>query len=301
MDLPDLKPLKDAFTQSSSFLVVTPASANLDTLAAALSLYLSLKDAGKSVIIANPKPPLNEHSRLVGIDQVTQKLGHRNLVISFDYVQDAIEKVSYNVEGKKFNLVIQPKEGNPPLDPQSVNYSYEGSDAQVIFILGAKSLPELGDLYLTEKAVFDKALLVNLDNQTANAKFAAVNILDNQALSLSQLVLELVRELNLKLTPDIANNLFQGLESATQNFQHPQVNADIFETAALLLRSGATRTPSPTAAQTQQNQEFKHVLKQLQPMPPQVSQANPPASSDTPDIPSPDWLKPKIYQGSTRV
>src|SRR3989344_7827180 len=123
----DLKPLVEAFGSAKSLLVVTPGSANLDITAAALGLGVALKEAGKNVIMGSTGKPVVEQSRLVGIDQVAQKLGNRNLVISFEYIQDAIEKVSYNVEGKKFNLVIQHKEGGRSLDPTNVSYAYEGS------------------------------------------------------------------------------------------------------------------------------------------------------------------------------
>lgn len=278
----DLKPLVEAFGSAKSLLVVTPGSANLDITAAALGLGVALKEAGKSVIMGSTGQPVVEQSRLVGIDQLAQKLGNRNLVISFEYIQDAIEKVSYNVEGKKFNLVIQPKEGARPLDPASVSYAYEGSDAEIIFVVGAKNLAELGNLYLTEKAVFDKAMVVNIDNQPGNSRYGQVNLVDNLAPSVSQLVVRLLQSLGVKLAADAARNLMQGLEAATQKFQHPGVGAETFETAAALLRAGASRAEVTTVQQQTQTTEFSQVLEQLQP--------------------SPDWLKPpKVYSGSSEV
>lgn len=278
----DLKPLVEAFGSAKSLLVVTPGSANLDITAAALGLGVALKEAGKNVIMGSTGQPVVEQSRLVGIDQLAQKLGNRNLVISFEYIQDAIEKVSYNVEGKKFNLVIQPKEGARPLDPASVSYAYEGSDAEIIFVVGAKNLAELGNLYLTEKAVFDKAMVVNIDNQPGNSRYGQVNLVDNLAPSVSQLVVRLLQSLGVKLAADAARNLMQGLEAATQKFQHPGVGAETFETAAMLLRAGASRAEVDSVQQQTQTTEFSQVLEQLQP--------------------SPDWLKPpKVYSGSSEV
>ena len=277
----DLKPLVEAFGSAKSLLIVTPGSANLDTMAAASGLFVALKQADKNVIMGSTGKPVVEQSQLVGIDQVAQSFGNRNLVISFDYIQDAIEKVSYNVEGKKFNLVIQPKEGAKPLDPASVSYAYEGSDAEIIFVIGAKNLAELGNLYLTEKAVFDKAMVVNIDNQPGNSRYGQVNWVDNLTPSVSQLVVRLLQSLG-KLAADAARNLMQGLEAATQKFQHPGVGAETFEAAAMLLRAGASRAEVATVQQQTQATEFSQVLEQLQP--------------------SPDWLKPpKVYSGSSEV
>src|SRR3989344_8470115 len=206
----DLKPLVEAFGSAKSLLIVTPGSANLDTMAAASGLFVALKQADKNVIMGSTGKPVVEQSQLVGIDQVAQSFGNRNLVISFDYIQDAIEKVSYNVEGKKFNLVIQPKEGGRSLDPTNVSYAYEGSDAQIIFVVGAKSLAELGNVYLTEKAVFDKAMIVNIDIQPGNSRYGQVNVVDNLNPSVAQLVARLIIDLGLKLSADSSTNLMQG-------------------------------------------------------------------------------------------
>lgn len=276
----DIKPLQEAWAKTQSLLIITPGNSSLDAWAASLGLYLAIQESGKSTIVASSGQPLVAQANLVGIDQVTSKLGNRNLVISFDYIQDSIEKVSYNVEGKKFNLVIQPKEGTKPLDPTSVNYNYEGSDAQIVFVVAAKTLAELGDLYLTGKKVFDQSLLVNLDNQTGNSKYGQVNLVEPLAISLSGLVLNLIQTLGLPLSPDTANNLWQGLEAATQKFQHPNLTADTFEAAATLIRAGAKRSAP------------------LSP-PPAVKPFIP---TETPISPSSDWLKPpKIYRGSDEV
>ena len=109
-------------------------------------------------MIGSPSKMRVEHSRLVGIDKISEKIGNRNLIISFDYKEDSIEKVSYNVEGEKFNLVIQPRSGYPPLDKSSVDFSYEGIDADVIFVIGAQKLEDLGAIYDKERQAFSRFL-----------------------------------------------------------------------------------------------------------------------------------------------
>ena len=297
-EVTDIKPLQEAFGTARSILVVVPGAANLDVMAGALGLFTALKEAGKSVIVASDSQAKVEFSRLVGIDQLTGKLGNRNLVISFDYIQDAIEKVSYNVEGKKFNLVIQPKEGGRSLDPTNVSYAYEGSDAQIIFVVGAKSLAELGNVYLTEKAVFDKAMIVNIDTQPGNSRYGQVNVVDNLNPSVAQLVARLIIDLGLELSADSATNLMQGLEAATQKFQHPGVGADTFEMAANLLRSGASRQAQESKQQQAAADQFGQVLEQLRP----AAKLPPLEPAEEVPVASPDWLKPpKIYSGSTRI
>lgn len=237
-----LEEIKKALDNAKSVFVLIPRNPSLDSTAAALALYLVLKETEKSVAIGCPTKMRVEYNRLVGIDQISDKVGNRNLTISFDYKEDSIEKVSYNVEGGRFNLVIQPKSGYPPLDSKSVEFSYEGIEAQVIFVIGAQRLEDLGELYAKEREAFGKATVINIDRAQANTKFGQVNLVEPSSISISELMFSLIKQLGLKMDMDVAGNLLKGIEMQTQNFQAPFTGPDTFEVAAQLLRSGARRT-----------------------------------------------------------
>lgn len=234
--------IKKALDESKSVFVLIPQNPSLDTTAAALSLFLSLQEAGKNAMIGSPSKMQVELSRLVGIDKVTDKVGNRNLIISFDYKEDSIEKVSYNVEGEKFNLVIQPRAGYPPLNKDSVAFSYEGIDADLIFIIGAQKLENLGQLYEKERQAFTQSTTVNIDRATANSKFGKINLIDSKAASISEIMFTIMKQLSLPMNVDIAGNLLKGIEAQTQNFQAPFTSAQTFEAVAELMRAGAKRS-----------------------------------------------------------
>lgn len=233
---------------AKSVFVLLPQNPSFDATAAALALFLSLKQAGKGVFIGSPTKMRVEFSALVGIDRISDKIGNRNLIISFDYAEDAIEKVSYNVEEGRFNLVIEPKSGRPPLDSKKVSFSYEGIETPLIFIVGAKRLEDLGALYEKERQAFNEITVVNIDRATANSKFGQINLVNQEAASLSEIIFQLLKNLNLPLNIDISENLLKGIEAQTQNLQAPFAGPDTFETIAQLMRAGAKRTP---AVQTQ--------------------------------------------------
>lgn len=236
--------VKEKLATTKSIFIFISQNANLDATAAALALYLSLIESGKSVMIGSSGEVRVEHSRLVGVDKITDKIGNRNLVITFDYQEDSIDKVSYNVEGKKFNLVIEPRQNQSPLDKNSVEFSYEGLDADLIFVIGAQKLEALGALYEKERQAFSKATIVNIDKITTNTKFGQINIIDPKSPSISELVFQTIKNLALPITIDIAGNVLKGVEAQTQNLQAPFVGAKTFETVAELMRTGAKRSTS---------------------------------------------------------
>jgi nanoRNase/pAp phosphatase (c-di-AMP/oligoRNAs hydrolase) len=289
--------IKKVLDPAKSVFVLLPQNPNLDAAAAALSLFLSLKEAGKNTFIGSPTKMRVEFSTLVGIDRVSDKIGNRNLIISFDYAEDAIEKVSYNVEEGKFNLVIEPKSEHPPLDSKKVNFSYEGIEAPLIFIVGAKKLEDLGALYEKDRQAFNQTSIVNVDRATTNTKFGQINLVNSGAAALSEIIYKLLKNLNLPLNIDIAGNLLKGIEVQTQNLQAPFASPDTFETVAQLMRAGAKRTPS---VQTQARPWTTRPPTAQMPRPgistPQKSAPQPQPQPQPPTPPTPQTPPPTATQ-----
>lgn len=274
-----LTQIREALTPAQTIFVALPQRLNLDKAAAGLSLYLSLKKAKKEVSIFSPKTITVEFSSLVGADQIKQKIKGRNLVISFDYVEDSIEKVSYHIENNKFNLVIQPKEGFLPLSTEKIDYSYSGNQANLIFSIGAESFSDLGEVYFQNKKTFGEGKTVSLNIRPTNKPFADVDLFDPRASSYSEMITLMLSRLNLPIDGDIAANLLSGIQRATAGFSLAKAGPAAFEAAAFCLRAGA-KTPKKDV--------------RLKPMPAKISAKKKPE-------PSPDWLEPKIYKGNTLV
>lgn len=208
--------LKDA----ASVVILLPKNPSFEQVASGLALHLSLERAGKNVEIACPSDMLVEANRLVGVQRVKTKLTGKNLIISFDYVKDAIEKVSYNVDNGKFNLVVVPKNSHAPLDHDSVSYSYSGMSGDLVVLIGTRDINDVKEMLPAGE---------NLQN--------ALALVSSQDRALSSEVALLIASLNITPDIDIANNLFSGLIRETDNFQ--KASAIDFETAAALVRAGA--------------------------------------------------------------
>ena len=255
---------------AQAILVVLPLDLNSDKVAAGLSLYLSLKKAGKQVSVVCSTSMTVEYSSLVGVDKIASKIKGKNLTVSFDYIEDAIEKVSYNIENNKFNLVIQPKEGLAPISTDKVEYSYSGGQADLVFIIGDTDKKDLGKIYEENKKLFDQVKIVNISEPEAACS--------------SELVAKLLAQLQLPVDADIATNLLKGIEETTKIFSATKAGAGTLEAAVFCLRAGGKKP----------GQAGKKIS--LEPMAEEVSAKKPPEEK-----PQPDWLAPKIYKGNTLI
>lgn len=280
-----LDALKAKIEEVNSILITFPSTPNSDSVAASLALYLSLKQAGKNVHVISSDSPIVRDSSLVGIDKIKTEVGGNNLVITLNVPEDRVDKVTSNTEGGHLNLIINPREGTNPITEKDIVFSYSGAVADLILVVGAADLKDVGALYEKELELFSKSPVANISNQVGN--FGTINITDPSS-SNSELVTALLKELGLNLDIDIANNLMSGIESATNGLSSPNMTADTFEALAVLYRAGARRqTPTIPA------KEAKIVANM-----PIVDDVTTSAPVEESLSPQPDWLKPKIFKGS---
>jgi len=226
--------------QSKSLLIFLPQNSPLDSLAAGLGLYLSLKAAKKNVQIGCPTPISVSFNRLFGVDKVSDKIGSRNLVISFPHIKESIEEVSTYIENQTFNVVISPQKGAQPLNSDKVAFSRQGIEAEVMVVIGARKLEDLGSFYTDGREAFSRAQIICVANYPNGTPFGTINLVDAQISSCSEVIARLLRKEGFSVKGDIATNLVAGIESATNNLQF-KTTAESFEIIAWLMRQGGKR------------------------------------------------------------
>lgn len=248
----DLSALAAVYSKAQSALVFIHPQATYDAVAAGLSLRLALTEAGKSCEVICEEPMRVEFSRLIDIDRVLTEAGNRDLVISFAYTEEQVDKVSYNVDedSKRFELVISPKSGGQPLDPSTIDFRRTGLSADIIFLFGYHSFAELGAVYEKEKYTIDSAYTIAV-TQNKIAGFAKLHLtLQPEHLSYSELVYFIIRQLQVaEIKDDLATNILSGMEYATDRFGQTTLSPRTFETVANLMRRGAQRDPANPAFQ----------------------------------------------------
>ncbi len=225
--------------------ICLPNNPTLDAVAAGTALYMGLSSLGKSVGLAC-EGIINPDFGLLHQDKAQNALiaDGNNLVVSFPYQEGSVDKVTYNISSDTFNLIIQPREGSPRLDPNKVNFSYSGGRPEVIITVYAPTLNSLGSLYTANSDQFTGVDIINIDRHFTNGNFGTINVVDKKSPSMSEMALALLNELKVNLDKDMATNLYAGIAAATNNFTAHSVSAETFESIALLLKSGAVKKPA---------------------------------------------------------
>ncbi|MEP7335152.1 MAG: bifunctional oligoribonuclease/PAP phosphatase NrnA [Actinomycetota bacterium] len=82
-------------------------------------------------------------------------------------------------------------------------------------------------------------LVVDIDHHHDNSRFGDVNVIDAKASSTGELLRDLFRELDIKLTPEIAEALYIALVTDTGRFQYTNTTPKSLRLAAELVEAGA--------------------------------------------------------------
>lgn len=327
MDLTEnVAKVKELLDKSTDILIATHEHPTADSVGSALALMLGLTGLGKKVTLVCPDPMTVALSNFIGVDKFKTELNKKNFIISLDYVDGSIEKVSYNIEGDKFNLVIEPRDGFDAFTEDKVHFTHAGSAAQLIFTVDTIHLGGLRKLYEGDKELFAGRSIVNIDRHPNNTHYGQINLVDTAVSTTAEITAKLLSGLEVQLTPDMATNLMNAVYQATSNFTSFVLTPSAFEVAAVCLKAGGKRfsvTPSEevpggseTAVpqkprfQTSQNHGGVQVKYPVQPQPqpqsytPQVKPVPNPIPSATSPAPAAtpapeDWLKPKIFKSSS--
>lgn len=231
--------LKTALQQAQNVQIVVP-NLSVDGIASALALGMTLKKANKQVAVYCPQTPDANYSKLAGMDLLTDTSAiAKDLTISVDFPLDQIEKVSYNDDGGKLNLVVQTKPGSPKVETEKISIQNQNGPSFDLTIL-------LGDpTALGEKSIVLQASPVALITPAQTETTYAYTILDPEA-PFSEIFSFLIPMLGYELDIDPSKNLLVALRVATQGFSI-NISPESFEAAGICLRAsqlGMEQTPA---------------------------------------------------------
>lgn len=233
--------------QNQEVGIIIGSHQNLDTYAASLALFASLKAAGKKVQIISKKAPTVEVSGLVGIDKVKEGFStgsNSKLVISLPYIKGEVEKVLFteypnpqNPTNINFHLTAAAGKSITPFDLSEVKLMWDGgSSPSLVITVGVGSIDEL-------QGIVDQnsSKIVNIDNYQGNTHFGDVIMVDNAFSSLSEISGKIIKDLNLPQDVDTAQNILDGVLFATKNFTKPNTSPFAFESVSSAMYAGAKR------------------------------------------------------------
>jgi phosphoesterase RecJ-like protein len=97
---------------------------------------------------------------------------------------------------------------------------------------------ESGDLSRTGVAGLEGGFIINIDHHVGNTMFGAVNWFDLSAAACGEMVFDLVRELGVPLTHDIAVHVYVAILTDTGSFHYSNITPRTFEISRLCVEAG---------------------------------------------------------------
>lgn len=254
--------LKNLLPTAKSILIAIPANADIDRLAGALSLFLTLEALGKQVAIVSDDAVKVAQSHLFGVDHIQSNLPPTdggNLTITLEGVAasdgtvPALEKLDWFAENSNLNLVFHVIPGQT-FQPAKIVPKYQGSGFNLIFVVGAVNLNALGNIYNANQQAFSGTHIVNIDIQSANTSFGQTNVLDPNTSSVSEVMTNLITDLGFNLDADSASNLLAGIFESTANLTNEKTTAETYMAVANCLRVGGRKPGAETMVSQPQTQ-----------------------------------------------
>ena len=241
MGLSPKEQIIDQITKSETILLCVNKNPNGDALGAAFGLYLALKRLGKKTDVVSPTAILEKYSFLPSSNLITHKLeGARDYIFTVDIKKDKLQQLRYEVQDNKLKIFITAKSGD--LDEKNAALESSKFKYDLIIILGTSDLENLGDIYDNNPELFYEAPVINIDNNPSNEYFGKINLVDVAISSTSEMVYNLITNLDEKLFNDqIATNLLAGIISKTDSFQNKNTTPKAFLAAASLITKGANK------------------------------------------------------------
>lgn len=233
---------------SKQALVVFPSTKDQDLFLASYCLY-SFLSKKLEVRLLSPKlfgrlPQVIQN--LLDLSKIETELGKENLLISFPYKEDQVDKVSYFIgeQDQRFYLTIKPKQGIAPLDSKDVEFSYAGAATDLLFLCGVDNLEDLEQLYFAYEDLYKSTntQLITLNNFIPN--FGTLNLDMSQSSSYCEAMYFLLRNLSEEdvwLSEVLASLLLFGIESKSKALQSTEVGANTFLAVSELMKLGAKR------------------------------------------------------------
>lgn len=252
---------KTKLAEAKKILVALPSNVNNDKMAGSLALYLSLKQSGKEVAIISETEIRVSQSVLFGIGDVKKELpegSSGNFILGLDGVVvdgkvPALVDLNWYPEGSTLNLVFNVVPGEK-FEPINITHHYDSASFDLIIVIGAPTLAQLGNVYNNNLEKFTDTPKVNIDNSNSNNLYGAVNIID-AGVPVSEMIMHILQGMSLPQDPDIATNIITGLYDVTRGLTS-NTSADTFLMIGEAMKMGGKvlrTTGQPQAAQASQS------------------------------------------------
>lgn len=224
--------------RAKKILIALPQNPSADGVASGLAFKLFLEKLEKDVEIVSSGPIPKSLSFLPGVEAITEgPKGGKSLAVILDTSVKKLESISYQEQPDRVSIFLKPKTG--VFVPEDITFQSERLPIDVIVILEARSLDDLGLLFEQNPDLFFETPKINIDNKPGNEYFGSINMVDVTASSIAEILSSLFEKYEEQLVDEvIATCLLTGIITKTNSFQHVQTTPNTFLKASQLVALG---------------------------------------------------------------
>lgn len=239
MELTPKQQALELINKAKRVLLVTHEKPDGDALGSITSLSLVLSKLGKSITAVSLGQIGPNYQFIPKTEDLTKELSAlRDFIISVDCITASADKLAYNFQDGKLNIVITPKTGN--FKPQDVSFGEGNFQFDLIIVLDSADWDQVGQLYADNTKLFQTVPVINIDHHSSNDYFGTVNLVDLTAASTTEILVGIIEALgNSLIDEDVATSLLTGIISDTGSFQHSNTTPKALTIAAQMVGFGA--------------------------------------------------------------
>ncbi|MBI4049209.1 MAG: hypothetical protein HY395_00100 [Candidatus Doudnabacteria bacterium] len=239
MQQSEFKSSIDQLNQANNVLILAPAAAHADDLAAALALQNFLTKLEKEATLVSPGALVEKYNFLPKFDQIkTDLMISKSFVIDISTKRAQIDELSYKKEDDKLSIYVKPKAEQFTKD--DISFRTSSLPFNLIVCVGVTSLDSLGEFYSKNTDLFFETPVVNIDYKANNENYGQFNLVDLSATSNSEIIFDLINSYEISLLDqEIATVLLTGIIAETNSFQHSRTTPAAFLKASQLVSLGA--------------------------------------------------------------
>ncbi len=151
-------------TKAENILICAPENGNLDQLASALALYLSMVKIGKNVQISAKRPTVGDARKLYGVADVGKLTSAtNNLVVVIDNAIESVDKVTHFLENDKLKIVIHPLTESKGVTKEQVSFESSPKKPDFIIAIGIRTFDQLKNIFTHEQIIDPNAWIVSIN------------------------------------------------------------------------------------------------------------------------------------------
>lgn len=237
MDLTPKQQASEAIRQAQSILLVTAQRPNIDQVASMVALTHALRKMDKKVTpLITDRVPGGAQFLAKGVVDTTLA-GSRDFIMELNLAKGEVDKVKYTVEGGKLNVHVTPFSGG--FTPADVTFAQGDYHFDLIIALGVPRRANLDRIFEQNPKLLSSTPMLNLDYHRINEQHGAINLLETNSSTLSEMVLALTESVQGgMLDAQIGTALLAGIMAATDRFTTPSTTAKSMTVAAQMMAMG---------------------------------------------------------------